>query len=408
MTARFLRVSAALAVLSTCAGDCPNAVVQVAESVPLGVSITPVGWTTYNAWQHVIDNARSTLAIAAYYVTLTEGTAFPPSAGGEQGKNIYNSLIAAHSRGVTIRLVQNTPTPTYPGTDSAALAKDGVIELRNINWTQVEASGILHTKLMVADGDSMYVGSANCDWRSLTQVKELGLFVSNCSALCTDAQRIFETYWLAAENNTLPDPWPASVSALGNLSAPITVPVHGEPSTVYLAASPPSFAAEYRTDDLTALLTGIHAAQTRISIEVMDYFPTTLYMPANYYWPDIDTALRAAAFRGVEVRFLAGVWNHTSPAMYPYLHSLSELTNITVRAMKIPDQVGFAPAPYSRVNHAKFMVTERECYVGTSNWSGDYYISTGGVSYNWKSPALVSSVSQAFERDWTSAYSHSL
>lgn len=47
--------------------------------------------------------------------------------------------------------------------------------------------------------------------------------------------------------------------------------------------------------------------------EVMDYSPTTLYMPDNYYYPEFDTAFRAAPFNkpGVEVRLLIGVWNHT-------------------------------------------------------------------------------------------------
>ena len=31
-------------------------------------------------------------------------------------------------------------------------------------------SGILHTKFIIADNRSFYLGSANMDWRSLTQV----------------------------------------------------------------------------------------------------------------------------------------------------------------------------------------------------------------------------------------------
>ena len=32
------------------------------------------------------------------------------------------------------------------------------------------AGGVLHTKLWVVDGAHLYIGSANMDWRSLTQV----------------------------------------------------------------------------------------------------------------------------------------------------------------------------------------------------------------------------------------------
>lgn len=35
--------------------------------------------------------------------------------------------------------------------------------------------------------------------------------------------------------------------------------------------------------------------------------------------------------------------------------------------------------PYARVNHNKYMVTDRSAYIGTSNWSGDYFTTTAGI-----------------------------
>lgn len=35
--------------------------------------------------------------------------------------------------------------------------------------------------------------------------------------------------------------------------------------------------------------------------------------------------------------------------------------------------------PYARVNHNKYMVTDRSAYIGTSNWSGDYFTNTAGI-----------------------------
>jgi len=37
--------------------------------------------------------------------------------------------------------------------------------------------------------------------------------------------------------------------------------------------------------------------------------------------------------------------------------------------------------PYTRVNHNKYMVTDLAAYIGTSNWSGDYFIDTAGMLY---------------------------
>lgn len=68
----------------------------------------------------------------------------------------------------------------------------------------------------------------------------------------------------------------------------------------------------------------------------MDYYPTTQFMTPNVYFPEIDTAFRAAAFRGVKVRFLVAKWNHTGADMYQYLYSLNQLANIEVRLFIVP------------------------------------------------------------------------
>lgn len=46
-----------------------------------------------------------------------------------------------------------------------------------MNFTALMGSGVLHTKLWVVDQKHVYIGSANMDWRSLTEVKVVfGLF----------------------------------------------------------------------------------------------------------------------------------------------------------------------------------------------------------------------------------------
>jgi phospholipase D3/4 len=36
--------------------------------------------------------------------------------------------------------------------------------------------GVLHTKLWIIDGEHFYVGSANMDWRSLTEVSKYRVY----------------------------------------------------------------------------------------------------------------------------------------------------------------------------------------------------------------------------------------
>jgi len=50
------------------------------------------------------------------------------------------------------------------------------------------------------------------------------------------------------------------------------------------------------------------------------------------------------------------------------------------------------------------MVTENRAYISTNNWSGDYFLWTGGVSLNWVGDTVVTKLQEAFDRDWNSPY----
>jgi phospholipase D3/4 len=72
--------------------------------------------------------------------------------------------------GVKVRIVQNQPNSQFPDHDSYDLAKAGAAEVLCINFGKLLGSGILHSKFWVVDNAHFYIGSANLDWRSLTQV----------------------------------------------------------------------------------------------------------------------------------------------------------------------------------------------------------------------------------------------
>ena len=86
--------------------------------------------------------------------------------------------------------------------------------------------------------------------------------------------------------------------------------------------------------------------------------------------------------REVTVRLLISQWNYTIPDMYSHLQSIQTLDNVHVKLFKVPGTqvmnhyesalMGFAVykeyIPYTRVNHAKYMVTEKQAFITTSNW----------------------------------------
>lgn len=141
---------------------CPNGTYRIAESIPLGLPFSPVDTSTFEAWADIISRAQHTIDLAAFYVTLTD-EGYPPIDGGEFGEQIYDLLRKAHlERGVRIRVVEQMPTESMPDIDAINLWKEGIIELRNINWEELVGNGILHTKLLISDDQHIYVGSANC------------------------------------------------------------------------------------------------------------------------------------------------------------------------------------------------------------------------------------------------------
>ena len=67
------------------------------------------------------------------------------------------------------------------------------------NWVVTYISLV---QLWLVDGEHFYVGSANFDWRSLTQVKEVGLLVKNCACLAQDMAKIWDVYWALGRYGT--------------------------------------------------------------------------------------------------------------------------------------------------------------------------------------------------------------
>ena len=74
---------------------------------------------------------------------------------------------------------------------------------------------------------------------------------------------------------------------------------------------------------------------------------------------------------------------------------------------------GKMDVPFTRVNHNKYMVTDSTAYVGTSNWSGDYFVDTAGIGYvvsqemgsqSTNKQSIQEQLRLLFERDWNSKF----
>lgn len=393
--------------LSTCS-------VQLVESLPEGLvfnTSVPGTVSTYSAWSQLISLAREQVHLAGMYWTL-RGQDIHPHPSAWEGEDVFKRLKEVSiSRSLSLKIAQNKPRPGEPNLDTEELARDVPgAEVRDLDFSRLMGAGVLHTKLWVVDNKHFYVGSANFDWRSLTQVKELGVLVTDCPCLAEDMSKIWSVYWALGGRDSVPPSWPDTLATNINSAAPLTL--SGSDLSVYLSSSPPPFCPEGREQDLAAIINTIDSAEQFVDIAVMDYFPTTIYTPHPQFWPPIDNALRRAAIsRGVSVRLLVSHWAHTRPSMTRYLASLASLAgdsgpkvDIRVKMFTVPS---FSPdqadIPFARVNHNKYMVTDKTGYIGTSNWSGDYFISTGGVGFVFQG-SMRAGLVEVFNRDWSSDY----
>ncbi|XP_057298652.1 5'-3' exonuclease PLD3-like isoform X1 [Hydractinia symbiolongicarpus] len=403
---------------------CNVSIIETRPSVLKYPSGSPKHVETSKFWTSLIDRAESTIDILSFYWTMNgtdvEGGPYPQA---QVGEDILTALQNAALKGIKIRIVQTYPSSSYPQNDTQQLAKYENIDVRSLNMERLMNAGIVHTKVWITDKKHMYVGSANLDWRSLTEVKELGAALTDCACAGEDLQKIFEVNWqLAVDDSKIPPIWPIQYRTEYGKDSPMTIQVaDSSPASTYFSTSPPPFCAGQRTTDIDAILDVIKKAQSYIHIAVMDYYAAIIYTYPKKYWPVIDDALREAVYtRGINVKILTSHWSHTNKQQFAFLQSLVELGkmeyikgSLQVKMFSMPD----TSIPFARVNHNKYMVTDNAAFISTSNWSGDYFISTGGVSIVVNQTASTNAgvtatvqeqLEAVFERDWSSQYAHEM
>ncbi|VDM64495.1 unnamed protein product [Angiostrongylus costaricensis] len=347
---------------------------MVCESIPAGVTFNssyPIFNSTTSCWMrlmikfnnfsiikslyHVIvisGAAKHDILIGSFYWSLlvkNTGDNYTVDTTNTTGDGmlIYNTLLKTAQRGVKVKISQTYRDGGYSETANLAAESNGNIEVRSLDFTQWYPGGILHTKSWVVDGKHLYVGSANFDWRSLTQVKELGMAVFDCPCLAEDLTKLLQIHWdMGAPGAKIPDSWPMVYATSAYHERPTTVPQSEGDQAVYFSASPPGFQSCGRESDIDAMVKLIDEAQD----VTLDQF--------SRWYARLDEAIRRAAFnRQVKVRFLFSRWAHTSAKYYSYLRSLQDLSSQL-------------PCRYVGTNLFKLR---------TSNWTPDYWKYTAGI-----------------------------
>lgn len=156
--------------------------IQLVESIPEGLLYpdgSPSFMSTFDAWQMLIAQATKTITIGSFYWSLKSDEVYNHSSSW-QGDKIFQQLLSAGiDRKIDVKIAQSAPTQVSPNIDTEILVKRKAAKVRSVNFPKLLGGGVLHTKLWIIDNTHFYLGSANMDWRSLTQVsrKHYNLFI---------------------------------------------------------------------------------------------------------------------------------------------------------------------------------------------------------------------------------------
>ncbi|XP_072906600.1 inactive phospholipase D5-like [Hemitrygon akajei] len=399
-----------------------NCRVHLVENIPDGldgIDNSSRHTSLFQGWMDLLDTALHSVDIVSSNWALRNGKLDHNHSFAHRGEKIFEKLLQLKSRNVGLRIPVNKFQSESQ--DIKDLKANGIL-VKYINMTPI-IDGKLHSSFWVVDKKHIYIGSAHMDWRSLTQMKELGIIMYNCSCLALDLHKVFSVYWQLEYRDTVPKIWSKKLFAISSKHSPLKLQLNEAEAEVYLATSPKLLCPNGRTTDIDAVLGVIASARRFIHVAVMDFLPLVNNTKVQRYWPTIEKELREALFlRNVKVRLLVSCWKETYAPMLNFLWSLKMFCiepincSFDVKYFVVPPSEG-DEVLFSSVNRNKYMVTDKAAYISTSDWVGNDYMKNTGVSLviehkrsRWlKDPTSVHEELQAlFERDWNSKYAQRL
>lgn len=172
---------------------------DIVESIPSNLTYSShiQNNSTYTTWMRLISIAEESIDIASYYWNLRdtthyvtswqvcvfiifvfkyelfEGTKYLQCISVSRSWSSYRysncskySRSTIHTRWFRIFTSERYTTQMY-WFDRCFI---GYASVRSLNFSHFLGNGILHTKFLIIDSKHVYIGSANMDWKSLTEV----------------------------------------------------------------------------------------------------------------------------------------------------------------------------------------------------------------------------------------------
>lgn len=405
---------------------------KIVESVPeeteYGSSLTE---RPQKVWLEMINSAKKTIDFEEYYIAEQEGEALTP---------VLDAIkTAIKDRGVKVRFLAGGNMMKETRKPLNSLKRAGA-ETAVIDFGKAYKGGVQHTKFFIVDGKEVYVGSQNFDWRSLTQIHEIGVRITSEKA-ARNFSAIFEDDWaiandqesaksdtkglskeekekLKAEKKALSkeektkQKEEAKARAMAIIKKkkapspitakkPETAMLNGKKVQYSLAFGPEGFINAGFDSELSAMLNIINNAKKTISGQVMTYH---LDEYGSGRWEVLDKAFRAAAERGVTVNLVFADWNMGKAKSDADVKSLAKIDNINIKIASLKEHSrGFIP--FARVQHSKYITADgNRSYISTSNWGPSYFNTSRGAAVVIYGEEGANVLEDVFKKIWDGPY----
>lgn len=361
---------------------------ELVESIPIETTLdNPDIRNTHEVWLQMIKSSEKTLDIEQFYISNQQG---------EPLEDVIRAIEKAAERGVKVRLIADARmSKTYPETIER-LGKRKNISTCIIDFA-ILTGGILHAKYFIVDGEMVFLGSQNFDWRALKHIHELGVRIRHKEAgeFYSD---IFNLDWnLAATNDKYSIP---RYLTQRTYHSPFHL-IHGTDTLTFTpTASPVGLLPDSTSWDEPNIVRLIDGAKAELSLQFLGY-DTKARDKSEYRV--LDDALRRAAGRGVKIRLIVADWEKGSSGEKA-LKDLSQVPNIEVKFSVIPEWSG-GYIPFARVEHCKYIVADGSSFwLGTSNGEKSYFYTVRNVGVVVQNKKLGGVLRRVFMKSWDGPY----
>ncbi len=374
--------------------DSPPPALQLVESFPVETKLDhPDIPDAHVVWIEMIRSAAETLDFAQFYASNEPGSRL---------EAVVREIERAAQRGVHVRFLADEGfAQTYPET-LARLADHQGVTVR-LSDVRARMGGVLHAKYFLVDRQEAFLGSQNFDWRALTHIQELGVRIRE-PRLVGALRDVFEMDWGPAvdEEPAQPRAAPAKREPADDRPChfPLSLLCDGDTVRVTPALSPRGWLPDESLWDLPQIVHLIDTAEKSVRVQLLSYRAVGR---DGSTFDDLESALRRAAARGVEVQLLLADWSKRAGTIEG-LQSLEPLPGIEIRLVTIPPWSG-GHIPYARVIHAKYLVVDgHRAWLGTSNWEKSYFVTSRNVGLVIEGGRIPPRLDRFFLDGWESRY----